>query len=82
MDAAFRRQGRLRLHRRHGRGGAGRSRSSRARGLFAHRLWGGDREIAALPVPIDAVFRGVAGSSGYPALGDANGLLPSDPARS
>ena len=47
-----------------------------ARGLFTHRLWGGGREIAALPVPIDAAFRNTACSSGYPSLGDANGLLP------
>ena len=49
----------------------------RARGLLDRRLAGGGREITALPVPIDAVFRGAVGSSGYPALGDANGLLPS-----
>jgi crotonobetainyl-CoA:carnitine CoA-transferase CaiB-like acyl-CoA transferase len=51
----------------------------RARGLFDHRLQGGDGEITALPVPIDATFRSAAGRAGYPALGEANGLLSMDP---
>jgi alpha-methylacyl-CoA racemase len=52
---------------------------SRARGLFDYRLRTGDGEIAALPVPIDAAFRSAASSAGYPALGEANGLLSVDP---
>jgi alpha-methylacyl-CoA racemase len=49
----------------------------RARGLFGHQVRGGDAAIAALPVPIDAIFRSAAGSASYPALGEANGLLAS-----
>ena len=52
----------------------------RARGLFDHRVQGGGAGIAALPVPIDAIFRNAAGSVSYPALGEANGLLSADPA--
>ncbi len=53
----------------------------RARGLFDHLLRGGDAEIAALPVPIDAIFRSAARSTPYPALGEANDMLLADPDR-
>lgn len=46
-----------------------------ARGLFAARLAAGDRQIAALPVPVAPQFRDPPGAAGYPALGEANGLL-------
>ena len=46
-----------------------------ARGLFDHQVRGGEAEIAALPVPIDATFRSAASSVSYPALGEANDLL-------
>jgi crotonobetainyl-CoA:carnitine CoA-transferase CaiB-like acyl-CoA transferase len=45
-----------------------------ARGLFARQLAAGGRAIAALPVPIDAVFRSDA-ARGYPELGEDNALL-------
>ncbi len=41
-----------------------------ARGVFAHRLREGDRTIPALPVPIDARFRGTPEDAGYPGLGE------------
>jgi len=44
------------------------------RGLFARQLAAGGRAIAALPVPVDAAFRGEA-ARGYPALGEDNALL-------
>jgi crotonobetainyl-CoA:carnitine CoA-transferase CaiB-like acyl-CoA transferase len=47
----------------------------RARGLFARQLAAGGREISALPVPIDAAFRGPAGARAYPALGESNDLI-------
>jgi alpha-methylacyl-CoA racemase len=46
-----------------------------ARGLFARQLAAGGRTICALPVPIDAAFRGGAGALGYPALGEDNALV-------
>ena len=46
-----------------------------ARGVFAARLASGDREIAALPVPIDGAFRAQEAALGAPALGEANSLL-------
>jgi alpha-methylacyl-CoA racemase len=45
-----------------------------ARGLFARQLAAGGRAIAALPVPVDAAFRGEA-ARGYPELGEDNALL-------
>ena len=41
-----------------------------ARGVFAHRLREGERTIPALPVPIDARFRGAPEDAGYPGLGE------------
>jgi crotonobetainyl-CoA:carnitine CoA-transferase CaiB-like acyl-CoA transferase len=45
------------------------------RGLFAHRLVAGGRQIPALPVPVAPAFRGAAGTAGYPLLGEDNALL-------
>ena len=45
------------------------------RGVFAARLAAGDKEIAALPVPVAPQFRAQPGVEGYPALGEANSLL-------
>ena len=47
----------------------------RARGLFARQLAAGGREISALPVPIDAAFRGDSRVRSYPALGEARELI-------
>lgn len=47
----------------------------RARRLFEHKLVAGGREIPALPVPLAAAFRAPPAAAGYPALGEANGLL-------
>lgn len=47
----------------------------RARGLFARQLAVADRAISALPVPVDAAFRGAATALAYPALGADNELL-------
>ena len=46
----------------------------RARGLFDHELQAGARSIPAVPVPVAPEFRSQA-SAGFPALGEANGLL-------
>lgn len=47
-----------------------------ARGVFDHRLDGGDgRTIAALPLPLDRGLRGAPATKRAPALGEANGLL-------
>ena len=43
-----------------------------ARGLFAYRVRAGDRELPALPMPIDPQFRAPPGLRDSPALGDAN----------
>lgn len=46
------------------------------RGLFARRLTGPDgRTMTALPTPLAADLRADAPEAGYPALGEANGLL-------
>ncbi len=45
------------------------------RGLFAHRLVAGGRQIPALPVPVAPAFRGAASTAGYPLLGEDNALL-------
>lgn len=45
------------------------------RGLFAHRLVAGGRQIPALPVPVAPAFRGAASEAGYPLLGADNALL-------
>jgi alpha-methylacyl-CoA racemase len=50
----------------------------RARGLFAHELAAGGRRVPALPVPIAPAFR-TSDARGYPDLGEANGLIGSDP---
>ncbi len=45
----------------------------RERGVFARQLDSGQgRRITALPVPVDAAFRGESGACGYPGLGEAN----------
>lgn len=45
----------------------------RERGLFARQLDNGcGARITALPVPVDAAFRGVSAACGYPGLGEAN----------
>lgn len=41
-----------------------------ARGVFARTLTEGGRSIPALPVPVDARFRGESTDAGYPALGE------------
>ncbi|MDP3135372.1 MAG: CaiB/BaiF CoA-transferase family protein [Burkholderiaceae bacterium] len=46
-----------------------------ARGLFAHRLLCGGKELPAAPVPLDAGLRGAPDVLGYPSLGEANELL-------
>lgn len=46
-----------------------------ARRLFARELGADGSAIAALPVPIDAAFRGTAAALGYPALGADNELI-------
>jgi alpha-methylacyl-CoA racemase len=50
----------------------------RARGLFAHEVAADDRSVPALPVPLAPGFR-MSAVRGYPALGEANGLIGSDP---
>jgi crotonobetainyl-CoA:carnitine CoA-transferase CaiB-like acyl-CoA transferase len=47
----------------------------RARGLFARQLAADGREISALPVPVDAAFRGPAAARAYPCLGENNDLI-------
>lgn len=47
----------------------------RARGLFDAGLKAGDTRLPALPVPLAPVFREPARDAGYPALGEANGML-------
>ncbi len=49
-----------------------------ARGLFDHQLHADGRSIPAVPVPVAPEFRNPA-AAGYPALGEANGLLDADP---
>jgi alpha-methylacyl-CoA racemase len=46
-----------------------------ARGVFSRSLQGDGRAIPALPVPIAEAFRASGLDAGYPALGEANGLL-------
>jgi crotonobetainyl-CoA:carnitine CoA-transferase CaiB-like acyl-CoA transferase len=46
-----------------------------ARGVFARRLAADSNSMIALPVPVSDHFRGDARALGYPALGEANGLL-------
>ncbi len=46
-----------------------------ARQLFERKVIAGGKDIAALPVPIAAVFRSTGTSAGYPVLGEANALL-------
>lgn len=46
-----------------------------ARQLFERKVIAGGKDIAALPVPIAAVFRSADTSAGYPVLGEANALL-------
>jgi len=46
-----------------------------ARGVFAYGVTSADRSLPATPVPVDGVFRLPPGDVGYPALGEANGLL-------
>lgn len=46
-----------------------------ARGVFERKLVAGGKEIAALPVPIAALFRSGRTAVGYPALGEGNDLL-------
>ena len=46
-----------------------------ARQLFERKVTAGGREIAALPVPIVAIFRSADTSVGYPVLGEANAFL-------
>jgi crotonobetainyl-CoA:carnitine CoA-transferase CaiB-like acyl-CoA transferase len=46
-----------------------------ARQLFDRHVSGGDKAIAALPVPIADIFRSKTRAASYPALGEANGLL-------
>lgn len=47
----------------------------RARGVFAHSVEAGGRRMPAIPVPVDAVFRGAADPCPYPELGEANALV-------
>jgi crotonobetainyl-CoA:carnitine CoA-transferase CaiB-like acyl-CoA transferase len=42
------------------------------RGLFAHKLAAGGREITATPVPVAPTFRATPGAVGAPVLGEAN----------
>jgi crotonobetainyl-CoA:carnitine CoA-transferase CaiB-like acyl-CoA transferase len=46
-----------------------------ARQLFASQLAAGADRIPALPLPIVPAFRNTDSVAGYPALGEANGLL-------
>jgi alpha-methylacyl-CoA racemase len=46
-----------------------------ARHVFARELSAGAQKIAALPVPVAEPFRSTEKAAGYPALGEANGLL-------
>ena len=46
-----------------------------ARGLFDRKVSAGGRQISALPVAVAREFRSDTVSAGYPALGEANGLL-------
>ena len=48
----------------------------RERGLFAHRLRQGEASLTALPVPIDAGFRGDPGEAGAPELDGDRERLP------
>lgn len=49
------------------------------RRLFDHKVTADGREIAALPLPIASAFRSASTVAGYPALGEANGLLDAPP---
>ncbi len=53
-----------------------------ARGLFSRQLAAEGRAITALPVPVDAAFRGEVTSAAYPALGADNALIGKDRERS
>jgi len=46
-----------------------------ARGVFSRTLHAGGRAIPALPMPLAERFRASEREAGYPALGEANGLL-------
>jgi crotonobetainyl-CoA:carnitine CoA-transferase CaiB-like acyl-CoA transferase len=50
-----------------------------ARQLFERKVAADAKEMAALPSPIAAPFRSEERSAGYPALGEANGLLAPSP---
>jgi len=50
-----------------------------ARGVFAAKLAADGRQMTALPVPVAPQFRARPDSAGYPALGEANGLLERKP---
>lgn len=47
----------------------------KARGLFSRKVTADGKTVIALPVPVADVFRSGAVEAGYPALGDANGIL-------
>jgi crotonobetainyl-CoA:carnitine CoA-transferase CaiB-like acyl-CoA transferase len=47
----------------------------RSRGVFAHHVMADGRRMPAAPVPVDGIFRAAPEASGYPELGEANGLL-------
>ena len=44
----------------------------RARGVFAHRVTAGGRELPAIPMPLAASFRNEPSAEAYPALGESN----------
>lgn len=71
MEPPPRRPGRVLQHRRYPEEAAADPHFA-ARGLFAHRVRTGEREMPALPVPIDPQFRAAPGLHDSPALGDAN----------
>ena len=47
----------------------------KARGLFKRKVTAGGKTVIALPVPVAEVFRSAQMEDGYPALGDANGMI-------
>ena len=49
-----------------------------ARGIFRRTLTAGSKVIAGLPLPIAERFRNPTHDAGYPALGEANGMLGDD----
>ena len=51
----------------------------RARGLFDRTVTAGGAELTALPVPIDAQFRGSENAKSYPSLGEDNARMLSEP---